>query len=321
VRPITELAAAAAKLGSGQSLPPTTTAIVEVTQMARSFQEADVAISERDRALVTQGEALTAQADALQKADANRTKLLALIGHELRNPLSTLKVSLALAHMPGVDPQARARAFELMERNVAMLERLVGDLNDVGRAGRGELEMRIKPVALDQVILSSVEAVRADFQAKQQTLNLQLAATTVMVDADAERLEQVFVNLLTNAQRYGREGGHVHVETIAEVGRAIVKVSDDGIGFAAGDSASLFNMFARLGDASTRPAASLGIGLSICRAIVELHGGSITASSEGLQKGATFTVTLPLQQSDTAADDDVASVLRLKEAPKPPALG
>jgi signal transduction histidine kinase len=290
--PIAALAGAARHLGTGRLPKEVDSTIEEVVTLARAFREADCAIDERDRELVRRGDELARQAEELRQIDANKTRYLALISHELRGPLGPLRNGLQLLERIG-DPQKQAEVRSMMNRQLAMLERLVGDLVDMGRIGRGELELRLQPVPLDDIVHTSIESVRPQIEEKNQSLQLRLTSRSLLVNGDVDRLRQVVVNLLSNASRYTPKGGHITLGLAQVDSEAVLVVSDDGVGLTPADCTRIFDMFVRLAPAGSGPAGSLGIGLAVTRAIVEMHHGRIEVASAGLGQGTTFRVYLP----------------------------
>lgn len=293
--PIVEFARAAPLLGTGRPRHEAASSIEEVSTLAVALRNADAAIVDRDRELARRGEKLAQQADELKRIDANRTRFLALISHELRSPLGPLRNGLQLLNRTN-DPQKMAQLLAMMSRQLALLERLVEDLVDIGRMSRGELELRLQHVALDEVVQTSVEAVRAQLEDKRQSLVVQ-PGPRLLVNGDADRLRQVVVNLLTNASRYTPEGGNISVAVVQSGSESVVSVADDGVGLSPEDCSRVFDLFVRIAPSGNGPAGSLGIGLTVTRAIVEMHQGRIEVVSAGLGHGATFKVYLPVCDS------------------------
>jgi signal transduction histidine kinase len=294
--PIVALARAAPELGTGRHIQEPDSAIDEVATLARALRDADAAIVGRDQELTRRGDELARQAEELRQIDANKTRFLALVSHELRSPLGPLRNGLQILEETD-DPRVAAQVHAMMRRQLALLERLVQDLVDTGRVSRGELELRLEPLALDELVQTSVENVKAQMEEKRQSLVVLPALHVMQVNGDVDRLRQVLVNLLTNASRYTPEGGHITVAVAQSDGEAVISVSDDGVGLSPEDCARVFDMFVRIAPSGSGPAGSLGIGLAVTRAIVELHQGRIEVASAGLGHGATFKVYLPLWAS------------------------
>jgi signal transduction histidine kinase len=298
-RPIAELAHAAPRLESGIAPPKLGSAIDEVDALAKALRDAALAIRTRDDELVRRGEELMVQADELRRLDEHKTRFLAQVSHELRAPLAPLKnASFLLENSP--DPQQQANAREVIRRQLALLSRLVDDFVDLGRIGRGELDLRLDRVSLERVLNESVDMVKPQMDAKRQVLLVRHAPEPLEVRGDADRLVQVVSNLMANACRYTPEQGTVEVTAARSVDGATITVSDDGVGFKPADAARIFDMFVRLAEPGSNAPGSLGIGLAVTRKIVEMHEGTIEAHSEGPGKGAVFTVTLPLHDRAAA---------------------
>jgi PAS domain S-box-containing protein len=231
-----------------------------------------------------------------QQAQANRQKddFLAMLAHELRNPLAPIRNGLQLLRVvePGSEPAAQAQA--IMERQVEHLVRLVDDLMDVSRITRGKIEMRREALDLAAIVLSAVETSRPAIEAGRHNFTLSLPAEPVVVDADFVRLAQVIANLLNNAAKYTDNGGQISLAAVRDGGEAVIRVRDNGIGIAPQTMPRLFEMFAQAEDSRSRSHGGLGIGLALARRLVELHGGRLEANSAGRGCGSEFVVRLPL---------------------------
>jgi signal transduction histidine kinase/ActR/RegA family two-component response regulator len=232
--------------------------------------------------------------EALRAADRRKDEFLATLAHELRNPLAPLTNALALLERGDADPDVRARARAIMERQLGQLVRLIDDLLEVSRITRGKLELRPATVDLVAVVKAALEAAEPALRAKSHVVRAFFAPSPVWVRGDAARLMQVFVNLLHNAAKYTESGGHVDVSVKSEEGVAVAAVHDDGIGIDPADQKSVFDMFVQLDKSLGRGAAGLGVGLTIARQLVELHGGTLAVQSAGRGQGSIFSVRLPL---------------------------
>jgi CheY-like chemotaxis protein len=238
--------------------------------------------------------------ESLLEADRRKDEFLATLAHELRNPLAPLRNCLHVLKMhDSEDPQA-ARLHAMMERQVGQMVRLVDDLLEVSRITRGNVELRKRPVALAEVIASAVETSRPVIDQAGHRIEIDLPPPTVMLNADPMRLEQVFTNLLNNAAKYTPAGGRIVVKTRVVDGVAQVSVCDNGIGLPAEMLLQVFDMFTQCDHSRSQAQGGLGIGLTLVRSLVEQHGGSVEARSEGLGFGSEFIVRLPLL--DTAHD-------------------
>lgn len=290
-RPIAELAQAAPMIGGPVKPPPVRSTIDEVQQLSTAVARTADAIAERDRQLALSRDESERQSEELRARDGNRSRFLALLSHELRNPLAPLRNGLELLKLDA-DPDRRVATQAIMERQVTVMARLIDDLLDVGRIDRGQLKLQLASVSLPGIARNASEAVMPALLAKRHDLRLQLPARDIRVMGDAVRLEQVMVNLLSNAAKYTQAEGRIELAIAADTAEATVAVSDNGCGFDPADSDRIFELFTRLPGAD-RDAGGLGIGLSIARALVELHGGRISARSDGPGSGAVFQVVLP----------------------------
>jgi signal transduction histidine kinase/CheY-like chemotaxis protein len=252
--------------------------------------------------------------DDLREADRRKDAFLATLAHELRNPLAPLRNALEIQRLAGNDP-ARARSAQtIMDRQLRQMVRLLDDLLDVSRITRNRLELRREAVELAAVLGQAVETVRPHIEARRQQLSVSLPDRAVLLHADLTRLAQVFSNLLDNASKYTPAGGSIEIAArAASPGEIAVTVKDEGVGITAGDLPRLFDMFYRAGSAGPDP-GGVGIGLSLARGLVELHGGAIDAYSDGPLQGAQFRVRLPVMADAPrsialASDPDALPVL------------
>ena len=227
------------------------------------------------------------------RTDRRKTEFLATLAHELRNPLAPLRTGLDLAgSIDGVQPEL-ARLHSMMARQVAQLTRLVDDLLDLTRVSQDRVELRRERVPLSDVLDGAVEACRPLVEQCRHALVVDAPDAHRRVDVDPVRLTQVLTNLLTNAARYTPAGGRIRLEASLD-GRGLrVAVEDDGEGLAAEDLEAVFEMFTQIRGETPREHGGLGIGLTLSRRIVELHGGRLTASSPGRGLGSRFEVHLP----------------------------
>jgi PAS domain S-box-containing protein len=268
------------------------------TVIIRDVRQRRQAEAEREE-LLTRERAARAEAEA-----ANRAKdtFLATISHELRTPLSPILAWARMLRQGKLDPRKTARALDVIERCAQAQAQLVEDMLDVSRIMSGKLRMAVRPVALAPVVESAVDVVRPAAQAKQLRLQVELDAEAGMVRGDAERLQQVVWNLVSNAVKFTPRNGRVRVALARVDGQVAITVADTGQGIRPEVLPIVFEPF-RQGDSSTtRVHGGLGLGLAIVRHIVEAHGGSVQAESAGEGRGAVFTVTLP-PISDERADD------------------
>jgi two-component system CheB/CheR fusion protein len=242
-------------------------------------------------------ELLRNQAEALTRADAHKNVFLSTLSHELRNPLAPLSNAVELIRMTAADSAALQYPLKLIERQVEFIRRLVDDLLDVTRIGAGKVELQLDTTDIKDVIVRAAEMTRPLVTQRRQRFEQHLLEAPMPVKADHSRLEQVFVNLFTNAVKYTPECGRIEVRATLEQTEAIVHVRDDGIGIPTDLQPHIFNLFTQAPGATERAEGGLGIGLSVVKNLVELHGGTVQVRSEGEGKGSEFTVRLPLAES------------------------
>jgi len=244
-------------------------------------------------------EALAAAQEALREADRRKNEFLAMLAHELRNPLAPIRNAAGILRRAAGDPQTVETICSMLERQIGFMVRLVDDLLDVSRITRNRIELRRERLELATALDQAVEAVRPLSRKARHRVTVSLPSAPVYLDADPVRMTQVFTNLLDNACKYMAPGGQVRLS--AEVvpaqgdapGEVVVRVRDEGIGIPAEQLSRIFEMFAQVDTSLERTNAGLGIGLSLVNSLVELHGGKVEAHSEGPGHGSEFVVRLP----------------------------
>jgi PAS domain S-box-containing protein len=229
----------------------------------------------------------------LREQDRHKDEFLATLAHELRNPLAPMRFALSIMKI-STDPAKATHAREIVERQVGHMTRLVDDLLDQSRINRGLIELRRERVGLASLIEQAVEAARPDLEAAGHRLALQLPPAAVMLDADPARIVQVIGNLLSNATKYTPDGGAIRVAAGAVGDQARIEVADNGVGIPIDQQQSVFEMFTQLRHSAHRAKGGLGIGLSLVKQLVEMHGGRVAVHSDGVDAGTTFTIELPL---------------------------
>ena len=239
----------------------------------------------------------------LREADRRKDEFLATLAHELRNPLAPIRNSLHIFRMVGIQDPKVERVAGMMERQVEHMVRMVDDLLEVSRISRGKIELRREPVELASVMRNAVEASMPLMEKARHQLKVEIPDAPLVLDADPVRLAQVFSNLLNNSAKYTPEGGVITVRVIVEDAVAVVSVRDNGEGIPAQMLQRVFNMFTQV-DTGSRAQGGLGIGLTLARTLVHLHGGSIEARSEGKGRGCEFVVRLPLAQPEAVVGAD-----------------
>ena len=239
--------------------------------------------------------------EALRAADRRKDEFLATLAHELRNPLAPLRNGLALLKLADERPDLARDARDMMERQLDQMVRLVDDLLDVSRIATGKLALRRSRVDLKDMLAAAVETARPFIAARGHTLELKLPDAPMPLDADPTRIAQVFANLLNNAARYTDPGGRITIDAAIEGREVVVRVIDTGIGIDAAMLDKVFELFAQADQSLERPTAGLGVGLTLARSLVALHGGSVVARSDGRGKGSTLVVRLPLALREAVA--------------------
>jgi PAS domain S-box-containing protein len=239
--------------------------------------------------------------EALEQADRRKDEFLAILAHELRNPMAAISAATRLLSVPHLTEEHAALAKESLERRVQQLARLVDDLLDVSRIARGKILLHRENLDLAIAVERAVEATRPFFEDRKQTLKLEVRSP-LLVSGDVVRLEQVATNLLVNAAKYTENGGEIVLTAIEEEGSAVLRVKDNGIGMPADLLPKVFDLFGQAESSLHRSQGGLGVGLSIVKKLVEMHGGTVSAHSEGPGKGSEFVVRLALIEAKTVPD-------------------
>jgi PAS domain S-box-containing protein len=280
-----------------------------LAESGRRYGPADLTLA-RDlahrAAVATENARLYAE---LREADRRKDEFIALLAHELRNPLAPLRNGLQVLRLADGDAGAVAQARAMMERQLGHMVRLIDDLLDISRISRNKMELRRSRVLLADVVSSAVETSRPVIEAAEHELIVSLPPEPVSLDADLTRLAQVFGNLLTNSAKYTERGGRIWLSAAREGDRVAVAVRDTGIGIPAYALRTIFDMFSQVDRSIERSTGGLGIGLALVKGLVEMHGGTVEAVSPGQGQGSTFTVRLPVlgdrtPRPDLAADGE-----------------
>jgi signal transduction histidine kinase len=236
------------------------------------------------------------QIEALACANRRKDEFLATLSHELRTPLASIHYAVhSLGRQLGEDP-ARQRTQALIERQLGRVTHLVDGMLDISRMTSGHLQLQRLRLDLRDVVRHAIETVEWDLLERNHRLTIELPAAPVWLQADPDRLEQVFANLLANASRYTDGGGRLAVHVHTSDGEAVVRVRDSGIGIAADVLSHIFDLFTQGNAADPRSKPGLGVGLAVVRNLVELHGGRVAAASAGAGQGSEFTVRLPIER-------------------------
>jgi PAS domain S-box-containing protein len=238
--------------------------------------------------------------EALSAEDRRKDEFLATLAHELRNPLAPLSNVVETIKLRGAAARPSERELQVLSRQVAQMARLVDDLMNVSRISLGRIDLRLEPADLVEVLTFVAEEASSSIQAAGQTLRVDLPAAAMWANVDRARLTQIVANLLNNSSKYSQPGAHVGLAAKVADGAVVIEVSDDGMGIPADQLTKIFTMFSQLTPALDRSQGGLGIGLALVKGLVELHGGTVAAHSEGVGKGSRFTVSLPAIAAPTA---------------------
>ncbi|MET0294219.1 MAG: hybrid sensor histidine kinase/response regulator [Phenylobacterium sp.] len=250
-------------------------------------------LHQQRRQIIAQRDELEAYAEKLRTVDRHKNEFLAVLGHELRNPVMALGAALHFLNRRK-DPQQAQEIHAQMDRQVRHLTRLVDDLLDISRIDQGKIALNKETVELQTILDFAVEATRPQIDAARHTLSVAAPEAPTLVHGDPTRLGQVVSNLLNNAAKYTPAGGRIGLTARAEGGFAEIEVSDNGVGIPDHMRAEIFELFAQVKSPVERAQEGLGIGLALVKQLVELHGGSIRLKSTGLNQGSTFQVRLPI---------------------------
>lgn len=255
---------------------------------------------------------LVTQESLLREADQRKDRFLATLSHELRNPLAPICHAAQTLGLPDLPPQRLHWAQAVIKRQVTHMAWLLDDLLDVARITQGKLELKKSLVSLQTIVDAAVETTLPQFEEKQHQLSLHLPPDVPLLEADPVRLSQVLANLLNNAAKYTDSGGRIELSAGVEGGMVRISVKDNGIGIPPQSHDQIFEMFSQIDGRSTRAEGGLGIGLSLVKGLVALHGGTAEVASAGAAQGSEFTIRLPLPaMRDTRGTDAVAPELPL----------
>lgn len=263
----------------------TLTAVYDESRALRGFAKVTRDMSERRRR------------EELERSSQRMNEFLATLSHELRNPLAPVRSALGAMRLAPGDDSVAEKSLRLIERQVGHLSRLVDDLLDIGRITSGRIELRTEPVEFNEIVALGIEAALPALEAKSQRVDVQTHASAIPMNADKTRLVQVMQNLMLNASKFSPPGSSIAIVTTMQKRTLLIQVIDQGRGIAPEALEDIFNLFVQESRPGTDTQGGLGIGLSLCRSLVELHGGTIAASSAGPGLGSTFTLRLPLPAS------------------------
>jgi signal transduction histidine kinase len=227
------------------------------------------------------------------RLERDATRLVAIVAHELRNPLLPILSGAVLLQRRAADPEVVTTTARIIERQARLLGRLIDDLLSVSRSQRGVLHLHRQRISMTAIIESCVHTMIPYVNDSGQGLRISISDDAMELHADVERLSQVLQNLIVNAVKFGHRGGSIDVRAERDQGDALVTVTDGGIGIGAPELEAIFELYGQCESARSREAGSLGVGLFVARRFAEAHGGTLTAASPGLGHGSTFTLRLP----------------------------
>jgi len=279
----------------------------ELESLNVTLQRANAELERANRSLQTEVAERARAEQALHAADRNKDEFLAMLAHELRNPLAPIQNALQLMRMKPSEPQS-LWAQEVIERQLASLTRLVDDLLDVSRITRGKITLTREPVELATLITRAVETIQPLMQERDHQLILQVPSESLRVSGDPTRLTQAVGNVLGNAAKYTDRGGRIELFCSRQGADVEIRVRDNGIGIPAELLPRIFDLFTQLDRRSDYSSSGLGIGLALVRRLVEMHGGSITAQSAGAGAGSEFVLRLPLLADAAGRPEDHAEL-------------
>jgi signal transduction histidine kinase len=250
--------------------------------------------SELEDRVTERTSALEKTTQALQEANHRKDEFLAMLAHELRNPLAPIRTAVQLLRLKELTEPQRRRARDVIERQVEHLVNLINDLLDVSRITRGMITLQLEPVLLQAIVARAVETARPAIDAHRHSLELDLPDELVSVEGDKTRLVQVIANILHNAAKFMDPGGRVRLTARREGQFAVIRITDTGIGIAPEQIPKIFELFTQVHSGTERAQGGLGIGLALVRRLTEMHGGTVAVQSDGVGHGAEFTVRLPV---------------------------
>jgi signal transduction histidine kinase len=271
----------------------------ELYRKTRALERLNSELEERVRERTA---ALEASTDALKQADRRKDEFLAMLAHELRNPLAPIRTAVQLLRLKELADAQRARARDIIERQVEHLVNLIDDLLDVSRITRGMISIHREPVMVGAIIARAVETARPLIDAHRHELTLDLPDEILTVEGDKTRLVQVVANVLHNAAKFMDPGGRIRLRVARDGPQVVIAVADTGIGIARERLPHIFELFTQVHERSDRSLGGLGIGLALVRRLTEMHGGTVSAHSDGPGCGAEITVRLPVLVTRPALD-------------------
>ena len=273
----------------------------ELQRLNRNLAAANTTLqAEKTRELEIVNRNLQQANRALQDADRHKDEFIAILAHELRNPLAPIRSAVEIMARLQIEERRFMWSRDVIERQVTHLSRLVDDLLDVSRITRGTINLNKEPLQVGTLLTRAVESAQPLIAERNHQLIVECADDTVVIDGDLIRLVQVLSNLLNNAAKYMNPGGSIRLSAVVHDSMLEFRVKDDGVGMAPESLPKLFNLFSRIDGRTDWSPSGLGIGLALVRQLIELHGGTVSAASAGLNRGSEFTVRLPFKENAVA---------------------
>jgi signal transduction histidine kinase len=268
--------------------------LAEVAERRRAEARLSELNASLDQRVTERTAALQASEERLRETGRRKDEFLATLAHELRNPLAPVRNAIHFLKLRGPGTSDVQWASDVIDRQVHGMARLIDDLMDISRINQGRIELRRKTVALDAILADAVETIQPQIDGSGHKLTVLQPPAKLLVDADRARMAQAFMNLLSNAAKYTDPGGQIELRVVSEGGMAAVSVRDNGMGIAPHRLDEVFEMFSQEEPALARSRGGLGIGLALTRRLVQMHGGTVAARSEGPGKGSEFLVRIPI---------------------------
>ncbi len=280
----------------------------ELEKLNASLQRANEDLERANAALQLEVSVRGRAEEALKQADRHKDEFLAMLAHELRNPLAPIRNAVHLMELKPLPDPAMRSARDVIERQLTQLTRLVDDLLDVSRITRGKIRLTRQPVKVADLVARAVETVEPSIQARLHALTVKIPDDELVVDGDELRLTQAIANVLGNAAKYTENGGRIEVAVSRQDYQAQIRVRDSGIGIPSSVLPRIFELFTQLDNRPEGRQSGLGIGLALVQRLIEMHGGRVTAWSDGPGMGSEFEITLPLMTPPARADVPAAPV-------------
>jgi signal transduction histidine kinase len=271
----------------------------ELYRKTRALERLNAELEQR---VVERTAALEASTEALKEADRRKDEFLAMLAHELRNPLAPIRTAVQLLRLKELAEPQRAKARDVIERQVEHLVDLINDLLDVSRITRGVIALQKEPLLVTAIVARAVEIARPAIDAHRHDLFIDLPDESIAVDGDRTRLVQVVANILHNAAKFMEPGGRIRLSVARDGASAVIRIADTGIGIAPELLPTIFELFTQAHTRGERSEGGLGIGLALIRRLTEMHGGTVTAHSDGPGRGTEVTVRLPVLAAHLALD-------------------